>query len=107
MGYWQSLVDGLRDGEADSLPPQGLVTTRLAIQVDDALTWEPGVVRRRWSLGPWAHNHDGTVFGGLIAALADQMTSLAAFTILAEDEASRTASLQVDYFRPDEIDREV
>jgi uncharacterized protein (TIGR00369 family) len=28
------------------------------------------------------------------------MTSLVAFTILADDEASRTASLQVDYFRP-------
>jgi acyl-coenzyme A thioesterase PaaI-like protein len=27
-------------------------------------------------------------------------TSFAAFTILGDDEASRTASLQVDYFRP-------
>ena len=28
------------------------------------------------------------------------ITSFAAFTILADDEAARTASLQVDYFRP-------
>jgi uncharacterized protein (TIGR00369 family) len=98
MGYWQSLLERIRDGHPDA--PGGIQTTRLAVRIDDALSWEPGVVRRRWSLGPWAHNKDGTVFGGLIAALADQMTSFAAFTILADDEAARTASLQVDYFRP-------
>jgi len=98
MSHWQSLLERIRDGDHD-VPP-GIETTRLNVRVDDALTWSPGVIRRRWSIGPWAFNKDGTVFGGLIAALADQMTSFAAFTILGDDEASRTASLQVDYFRP-------
>jgi uncharacterized protein (TIGR00369 family) len=98
VSYWQSLLERIRDGDLDA--PQGIETTRLRVRVDDGLTWKPGVVTRRWTLGPWAQNKDGTVFGGLIAALADQMTSFAAFTVLADDEASRTASLQVDYFRP-------
>jgi uncharacterized protein (TIGR00369 family) len=98
MGHWQSVLERIRDGHPDA--SAGVQTARLAVRVEDALTWEAGVIRRRWNLGPWALNLDGAVFGGLIAALADQMTSFAAFTILADDEAARTASLQVDYFRP-------
>jgi len=98
MGYWQTLLKEINDGVSEI--PQAIQTTRLDEGVVGSLRWEPGVVRRRWNIGPWAHNPDGTVFGGLIAALADQATSFAAFTILGDDEASRTASLQIDYFRP-------
>jgi len=98
MGYWQTLLDDIGAGRATT--PEAIRTTRLAEGLVGSLCWEPGRVSRRWNFGTWAHNPDGTVFGGLIAALADQATSFAAFTVLADDEASRTASLQVDYFRP-------
>lgn len=98
MGYWQSLLDAIGDGT--TTPPEAIRTTRLVEGLAGSLRWEPGRITRRWTVGTWAHNPDGTVFGGLIAALADQVTSFAAFTILGDDEASRTASLQVDYFRP-------
>jgi uncharacterized protein (TIGR00369 family) len=100
MNYWQDLLTKICAGETDGEPPPGIATTRLTVLPEDNMTWETGVVRRRWAMGPWALNHDGTAFGGLLAALADQMTSLAAFSILEDNEASRTASLQVDYFRP-------
>lgn len=98
MGYWQSLLEAIADGS--SAAPAAIRTTRLGEGLVGSLEWKPGRISRRWTLGPWACNPDGTVFGGLIAALADQSTSFAAFTILGDDEASRTASLQVDYFRP-------
>ena len=98
MGYWQSLLDEINQGETN-IPP-AIKTTHLDQGVQGTLYWEPGLVRRRWTIGDWALNPDGTVFGGLLAAAADQVTSFAAFTILGDDEASRTASLQVDYFRP-------
>jgi len=98
MGHWHSLLDAIGAGKSEF--PPAIRTTRLSEGLVGSLTWEPGRVNRRWTLGSWAHNPDGTVFGGLIAALADQVTSFAAFTVLGDDEASRTASLQVDYFRP-------
>ncbi len=97
MGYWESLLHDINAGT--TTVPGAMETTHLKV-VPGTLSWETGVVRRRWAIGPWAHNANGTVFGGLLAAAADQVTSLAAFTILGDDEASRTASLQVDYFRP-------
>jgi len=98
VGYWQALLGTIADGTTE--PPEAIRTTRLSEGLVGSLRWEPGRITRRWTLGTWAHNPDGTVFGGLIAALADQATSFAAFTVLGDDEASRTASLQVDYFRP-------
>ena len=40
------------------------------------------------------------LFGGYLAALADQMFALTALTVLADDQHVRTVSLRMDYFRP-------
>jgi len=42
----------------------------------------------------------GAVFGGFLAALADQMLGLVTMTVLEEGEAFTTSDLRVSFFRP-------
>ncbi len=44
-------------------------------------------------------NADGSLFGGYIAALADQILGFAAMTVVPEGSAFRTINLQVQFLR--------
>lgn len=59
-----------------------------------------GFARQVWTMPDWAQNPDGSLFGGYTAALLDQITAMAAFSVMAEDEFIKTTQLQVDYHRP-------
>lgn len=94
MSHWQDRLAALVAGDA-VLPP---VTIWLAMGALDH--WEPGYARKSWTPVPELLHADGFLFGGYYGALADQMGTFAAMTVLEDGEAMRTSSLTIDYFRP-------
>ena len=93
MTWATDRLDALIAGTAE--PPPVVRTLRLGTL--DA--WGPGWVRKRWLSQPDVLQLDGSMFGGYIAALADQMLGLAALTVVPEGMAFRTVGLNVQFFR--------
>ena len=93
MTWATDRLDALIAGEA--APPPVVATLRLGL-VD---AWGEGWARKRWEPHPEIMNGDGTMFGGYIAALADQMLAFAAMTVVEDACAYRTTDLQVRFFR--------
>jgi uncharacterized protein (TIGR00369 family) len=77
-----------------SLPP---VVNKLELGALDA--WGEGWVRKRWTAKADLMNIDGSMFGGYLAALADQMLAFAAMTVLPADSGYRTINLSVSFFK--------
>jgi uncharacterized protein (TIGR00369 family) len=61
--------------------------------------WGEGWVRKTWTPAPELLNVDGSLFGGYIAALADQILAFAAMTVAPADAMFRTSNLKVDFIR--------
>jgi uncharacterized protein (TIGR00369 family) len=76
-------------------PPPIVRTLRLGL-VDD---WGEGWVRKSWSPHPDLETADGSLFGGYLAALADQVLSFAAITVVPDNRLFRTLNLQVNFIR--------
>jgi uncharacterized protein (TIGR00369 family) len=93
MTWATDRLDAIKAGTVD-LPP--VVQTMKLGLIED---WGPGWVRKRWRSVPEILNVDGSMFGGYIAALADQVLAFAAMTVLPDDMMYRTAGLQVQFFR--------
>jgi uncharacterized protein (TIGR00369 family) len=94
MTWATDRLDALIAGHAG--PPPVVATLRLGLL--DA--WGEGWARKRWEPAPELMNSDGSMFGGYLAALADQMLAFAAMTVISEPCAFRTTDLQVRFFRP-------
>ena len=93
MSTWATeRLDALIAGAA--LPA---VVTKLELGTLDS--WGEGWVRKQWSAKPDLMNVDGSMFGGYLAALADQMLAFAAMTVLPADFVFRTANLSVSFFK--------
>jgi uncharacterized protein (TIGR00369 family) len=80
---------------AGATPPP--VVAKLELGTLDS--WGDGWVKKRWVAKPDLMNVDGTMFGGYLAALADQMLAFAAMTVLPADHLFRTANLSVSFFK--------
>lgn len=93
MTWATDRLDALIAGDAD-LPP---VVATLRLGAIDA--WGEGWARKRWKPHPDIMNADGSMFGGYLAALADQMMAFAAMTVVEDACAYRTTDLQVRFFR--------
>lgn len=93
MTWAQERLDKLVRGEA--LPPPVVQTLRLGTL--DA--WGEGWIRKRWEPAPELVNADGSLFGGYIAALADQALAFAAMTVVPAEAMFRTVGLQVSFVR--------
>jgi uncharacterized protein (TIGR00369 family) len=76
-------------------PPPIVRTLRLGL-IDD---WGEGWVRKSWSPHPDLATVDGSLFGGYLAALADQVLAFAAMTVAPDDMHFRTLNLQVNFVR--------
>jgi uncharacterized protein (TIGR00369 family) len=76
------------------LPP---VTQTLRLGTLDA--WGPGWIRKSWTPDPDLLNVDGSLFGGCIAALADQALTFAAMTVVPDGMVFRTLNLSVRFHR--------
>ncbi len=93
MTWATDRLNALISGKAEA--PPVIETLRLGLL--DA--WDEGWVAKRWAPQPELLNGDGTLFGGYIAALADQMLGFAAMTVVPEGSAFRTINLNVQFLR--------
>ncbi len=93
MTWATERLDALISGKDD--PPPVVQTMRLGTL--DA--WDEGWVGKRWEPDDGLLNDDGSLFGGYIAALADQILGFAAMTVVPEGSAFRTINLQVQFLR--------
>lgn len=69
------------------------------LQLGTLDAWGPGWAKKTWQAAPRLLNSDGSLFGGYIAALADQMLALAAMTVVPADKVFRTTQLSVSFFK--------
>lgn len=93
MTWATDRLEALKAGAAE--PPPIVRTLKLGL-LDD---WGEGWVRKRWTPSPELATADGSLFGGYLAALADQVLAFAAMTTLPEDRLYRTVNLQVNFLR--------
>ncbi len=93
MTWATERLDALISGKDE--PPPVIQTMRLGTL--DA--WDEGWVGKRWEPDADLLNGDGSMFGGTIAALADQILGFAAMTVVPEGSAFRTINLQVQFLR--------
>jgi uncharacterized protein (TIGR00369 family) len=76
-------------------PPPIVETLRLGLL--DA--WGAGWIRKTWRPEPDLETADGMLFGGYLAALADQALAFAAMTVAPDDAGFRTLNLNVNFLR--------
>lgn len=93
MTWATERLDELKAGRAT--PPTIVQTLKLGL-LDD---WGEGWVRKSWSPDPTLATADGSLFGGYLAALADQVLAFAAMTVVAHDRLYRTMNLQINFLR--------
>lgn len=93
MTWATERLDALKAGET-TVPP--VVTTLKMGTLED---WGPGWVRKTWQPSPEVLNGDGSLFGGYLAALADQILAFAAMTIVPEENHYRTINLQMQFVK--------
>ena len=93
MTWATDRLDQIKGGDV-VLPP--VVQTLKLGGLDD---WGQGWARKTWTPAPELLNSDGSLFGGYIAALADQILALAAMTVAPGDAMFRTSNLKVDFIR--------
>jgi len=77
---WQEMLDGTVNGSFQHPALRRLTLPNFS-------GWEPGRVWGDWDFDPEICNPDGTLFGGYLAALADE-------------EGFATADLHISYHRP-------
>jgi uncharacterized protein (TIGR00369 family) len=61
--------------------------------------WRSGYACKQWAVDPKFFTAVD-LFGGYLAAIADQMFVLSSISLLEDCEMLRTTSLQIDFFRP-------
>jgi len=93
MTWATERLDALKAGTAT--PPQITQTLKLGL-IDD---WGEGWVRKSWRPAPELATADGSLFGGYLAALADQVLAFATMTVLPADCLYRTLNLQMNFLR--------
>ncbi len=95
MTKWAERLNQAVDGTSTSRAPciDTLSLPRLS-------GWLPGRVWLQWKVDPKLFHGGDAVFGGSLAALADQAMGLAMGTILEDREVFTTSDLRFSFFRP-------
>ena len=93
MTWATERLDALKAGMGT--PPPIVETLQLGL-LDD---WGDGWVRKNWSPSPKLATSDGSLFGGYLAALADQVLTFSAMTVTPDDRLFRTTNLQLNFLR--------
>ena len=99
MGWASERLDALKAGTVELMP---VVQTLRLGALDD---WGPGWVRKTWDPKPELLQSDGTMFGGYLAALADQTLGFATMSVLPDDQFFKTVGLNVQFFRGSKSER--
>ena len=93
MTWATERLDALKAGTAT--PPPIVETLRLGL-LDD---WGEGWVRKFWRPAPELGTADGSLFGGYLAALADQVLAFATMTVVPHDRLYRTVNLNLNFLK--------
>lgn len=93
MTWATDRLNALQTGSA--LPPPVVATLQLGL-LDD---WGEGWIKKLWKPAPELLNGDGSLFGGYIAALADQALAFATMTVVPGDLIFRTTNLVVNFVK--------
>lgn len=93
MTWATDRLDALKAGTAN--PPPIVETLRLGL-IDD---WGEGWVRKTWRPVAELATADGSLFGGYLAALADQILAFAAMTVVPGDQLYRTVNLNMNFLK--------
>lgn len=93
MTWATERLDALKAGSVT--PPPITQTLKLGL-IDD---WGEGWVQKSWRPAPELATADGSLFGGYLAALADQVLAFATMTVLPADRLYRTLNLHVNFLR--------
>lgn len=91
---WAQFLDGI---VARTNTPPPVVSVMRLPWIDG---WGRGRVWGEWKVDPDLMTLAATLFGGYLAALADNFVGLAMTTTLADDEWFTTSDLRVAFFRP-------
>ncbi len=94
MGFWQGILDGFISSDT----PELLVNKKLGLE-PVLSNWRPGFVEKRWLVDPDLF-HGRALFGGYIAAIADQVLGLAAMTVLDDGYFFGTTNMSISYLSP-------
>jgi uncharacterized protein (TIGR00369 family) len=93
MDTWATKrLDALLNGA----PPPPVIQT---LQLGTLDAWGEGWAKKTWHSKADLLNVDGSVFGGYLAALADQILAFAAMTVIPGDKVFRTCNLNVSFYR--------
>ena len=93
MTWATDRLDALKAGTGT--PPPIVQTLKLGL-IDD---WGEGWVKKSWHPAAELATGDGSLFGGYLAALADQTLAFAAMTVVPNDRLFRTVNLQVNFLK--------
>ena len=93
MTWATDRLDALKTGTA--IAPPIVQTLKLGL-IDD---WGEGWVRKSWGPATELLTADGSLFGGYLAALADQVLAFAAMTVIPHDRLYRTVNLQMNFVK--------
>jgi uncharacterized protein (TIGR00369 family) len=93
MTWATERLDALKAGTGT--PPPIVQTLRLGL-IDD---WGEGWVRNSWKPASDLSTADGSLFGGYLAALADQILTFATMTVVPHDRLFRTVNLQMNFLK--------
>jgi len=91
---WTEILDSIVAGTVEKPP----AVEKLKLPPLEG--WERGRVWGAWRVDPELLNPGGGLFGGYLAALADQFVGLAMMSSIADNEWFTTSDLRVSFFRP-------
>jgi acyl-coenzyme A thioesterase PaaI-like protein len=93
MTIWTERLDLIKAGQAERPPA-------VEIRLPDIVSWRTGQVVAKWEIDEELPTTDGGLSGGYVTALADQVMSHTAMTVLDDDTAFRTVQLNTAFYRP-------
>lgn len=93
MGWAKARLEEIVSGRGRTPP----IVEQLKLGLLDA--WGEGWIEKTWRPDPALATADGSLFGGYIAALADQALAFAAMTVVPDDRTYRTTQLNVSFYR--------
>ena len=92
------MLAALNEGRGQ--PPQMIRTLKLDIWAGRMDSFGEGFLNVHWDVDPLYANPDGSIYGGWIAAMADNLLYLVASTVFKEGENASTSDLQLIFMRP-------
>jgi uncharacterized protein (TIGR00369 family) len=92
------MLAALNEGRGQ--PPQMIRTLKLDIWAGRMDSFGEGFLNVHWDVDPLYANPDGSIYGGWISAMADNLLYLVSSTVFKEGENASTSDLQLIFMRP-------